>query len=202
MAAASHFALDFDDLTCLAASKSMIKAGLKRIFRSGYVWDVHLQADGSVEGCVESDHKATLAYKVCVRIGSHRLESHSCTCIVKRTMICKHVVALLCGAIVLINNIMEHPKWLPRYPNYKTWPETIVKHLSVRNFEEVRGHLASQLPSKFRLQTRKTRKTGRVKRSLVDPVVLNRKRPRDVRAEVPEGAKRKRQAPARFAAED
>ena len=188
----------YEDIERLDASKSVKVAGLRRIFQSGYVWDLRVSADGAVEGIVESDHKMRSAYLVRARLGNHELLGYSCTCTVKRTMICKHVVGLLCGAIVVLNKITDHPRWLTRYPNYKNWPETLLADLPVQNFGHVLGRLSSPLPKTMKLEREKLKKTGNVRKCTVDPVELNRKRPRDVRAETSPGSKRSRKAPSKL----
>ena len=187
-----------DDVSGLDATVSTRKNGLGSVFRNGYVWNVRRLPDGWIESWVESDHKMWVAYRVRVCVGMGKLEGFSCTCTTKRSLVCKHVVALLYAVAVLATNIVDHPKWLSNYPKFRQWPEGLEDPMYAKNFADVRSHFDCELPAKFVQMEGKQKKKGAVKKKTTDVDALSRKRPRDVRAVAPSTQKRVRRTPERY----
>jgi hypothetical protein len=63
--------------------------------------------------------------------------------------LCKHRFGLLYACVILANRIVEHPKWLTRYPAYKNWEESITKFIPCKSFADLRRILLSELPASF-----------------------------------------------------
>jgi len=122
---------------------------LKSILGSGYVWDVQVADKFNISAWVESDHKSDVAYRTKVHLGPHRVISSSCTCTTVASKICKHRAGLLYACVILANNMLEKPSWLPRWPNYSRWLDTIAMFIPCKGYDDMLLHLWSSLPGAF-----------------------------------------------------